>query len=401
MRSRSIVILLAGVVVVFMSFGLGVSVGSRQAPVITTPLEELINVFRTQAEPSATQTFAEVWNDIHDRYVNGSIDTTTLVRGAIRGMVEGLGDPYSAYFDPKQAKEFADEINGTFEGVGMEVGFKDNRLAVIAPLPETPAARSGLQAGDIILQIDKQDTEGWSLDQAIRKIRGPKGSTVVLVIRRGQAEPQEISVVRDTIVVSTVTAKILTVQDRSIGYIQISSFTEDTAPKVRKEIQVQLAKSVVGFVIDLRNNPGGLLDASVDVTSIFVDNEVVVSEVDQAGKHQDLRSNGRRLVDGQPVVVLVNGGSASASEIVAGALQDLGRATIVGQQTFGKGSVQQLKDLPDGSTLKLTIAKWYTPKNRSISDSGITPDLVIAPADSGEADVQLDKATSLIIENLL
>ncbi len=399
MRSRSILLLFAGVVVVFLSFGAGVNVGSRQAPT-APPLDRLLNIFRAQADPTVIQTFEDVWTSIHNRYVNGAVDQTALVRGAIKGMVGGLGDPYSAYFDPTEAKEFADEINGTFEGVGMEVGFKDGQLAVIAPLPETPAARAGLQAGDIILRIDKQDTDGWSIDQAIKKIRGPKASTVVFEISRGQAEPLEISVVRDTIVVSTVKAKILTVEKHLLGYIQISSFTEDTTAKVRQEIQAQLAKAVEGFVLDLRNNPGGLLDASVDVASIFIDDGVIVSEVDQAGQHQDLRSNGRRLVDNQPVVVLVNGGSASASEIVAGALQDLGRATIVGQQTFGKGSVQQLEELPDGSTLKLTIAKWYTPNNRSISELGITPDVVIAPAESGEGDAQLDKATALMIEKL-
>lgn len=399
MRPRSTLLLFAGLIVAFLSFGAGVNVGSRQAP-SAGPLERLVNVFRAQADPSSVKTFEDVWTAIHERYVNGAVDTTALVRGAIKGMVGGLGDPYSAYFDPTEAKAFADEINGTFEGVGMEVGFKDDRLAIIAPLPGTPADRAGLEAGDLILQINKEDTDGWSIEQAVQKIRGPKGSTVIFRISRGPAEPQEISVVRDTIVVSSVSAKILTVDHHSIGYIRISSFNEDTSGKVRQEIQSQLAKSVDGFVIDLRNNPGGLLDASVDIASIFVDNEVIVSEVDQAGQHQDLRSSGRRLVDNQPVVVLVNGGSASASEIVAGALQDLGRATIVGQQTFGKGSVQQLEELPDGSTLKLTIAKWYTPKNRSISDHGITPDVVIAPAESGTDDVQLNKATELIVDKL-
>ena len=166
---------------------------------------------------------------------------------------------------------------------------------------------------------------------------------------------------------------------------------------MRQEIQGQLAKSAEGFVIDLRNNPGGLLDASVDIASIFVSDQVIVSEVDQAGRRQDLRSTGGRLVDAQPVTVLVNGGSASASEIVAGALQDLDRATIIGQQTFGKGSVQQLDDLPDGSTLKLTIAKWYTPKNRSISEQGITPDIVVEPGTDSATDPQLDRATSELV----
>jgi carboxyl-terminal processing protease len=283
---------------------------------------------------------------------------------------------------------------------GAEKGFKENQLAIIAPLPGTPAERAGLQAGDTILQIDAQDTDGWSIDQAIKKIRGPKGSTVVFVIRRNQDEPKEISVVRDTIVVSTVTAKMLTVDQHQVGYIKISSFTEDTVAKVRQEIQGQLAKSAEGFVIDLRNNPGGLLDASVDIASIFVSDQVIVSEVDQSGRRQDLRSTGGRLVDAQPVTVLVNGGSASASEIVAGALQDLGRATIIGQQTFGKGSVQQLDDLPDGSTLKLTIAKWYTPKNRSISEQGITPDIVVEPGTDSAADPQLDRATNELIRLL-
>lgn len=400
MRSRSVLLLFAGVILAFVSFGAGVGYANRQAAGIDSPLEPIVRLFSGSKDETAVRTFEEVWAAIHDRYVDGQVDDAALVRGAIRGLVGGLGDPYSTYFDPVEAKEFADEIKGTFEGVGMEIGFKENQLAIIAPLPGTPAERAGLQAGDIILQIDAQDTDGWSIDQAIKKIRGPKGSTVVFVIRRNQDEPKEISVVRDTIVVSTVTAKMLTVDQHQVGYIKISSFTEDTVAKVRQEIQGQLAKSAEGFVIDLRNNPGGLLDASVDIASIFVSDHVIVSEVDQSGRRQDLRSTGGRLVDAQPVTVLVNGGSASASEIVAGALQDLGRATIIGQQTFGKGSVQQLDDLPDGSTLKLTIAKWYTPKNRSISEQGITPDIVVEPGTDSASDPQLDRATNELIRLL-
>ncbi len=400
MRSRSILLLFAGVTLAFVSFGAGAGYANRQTIGVDSPLAPIVRLFSGSKDVTAVRTFEEVWTAIHERYVDDKIDDAALVRGAIRGLVSGLGDPYSTYFDPSEAKEFADEIKGTFEGVGMEVGFKENQLAIIAPLPGTPAERAGLQAGDLILQIDAQDTDGWSIDQAIKKIRGPKGSTVVFIIRRNQDEPKEIRVVRDTIVVSSVVAKMLGVEQHQLGYIKISSFTEDTVAKVRQEIQGQLAKSAEGFVIDLRNNPGGLLDASVDIASIFVNDQVIVSEVDQAGRRQDLRSSGGRLVDAQPVMVLVNGGSASASEIVAGALQDLDRATIIGQQTFGKGSVQQLDDLPDGSTLKLTIAKWYTPKNRSISEQGITPDIVVEPGTDSTTDPQLDRATSELVKVL-
>lgn len=400
MRSRTVIILFAGAVIMFVSFGAGVSYGSRIAAVTKSPLETILSVFSRQGDPSAIRTFEEVWATIHNEYVQGEIDDTALVRGAIRGIVGGLNDPYSVYFDPEEAKAFAEEISGTFEGVGMEIGFKEEQLAVIAPLPDTPAERAGLRAGDFLLQIDNQDTEGLSIDEAIKKIRGPKGSTVTFIIRRGTDEPKEIVVVRDTIVVSTVTSEIVTSGDHTIGYLKISGFTEDTTTKVRQEVQRHLAKSVDGFIVDVRNNPGGLLDVSVDIASIFVDNQVIVREVDQAGKRQELRSSGRRLVDAQPVVVLVNQGSASASEIVAGALQDLDRAVVIGEQTFGKGSVQKLAELPDGSTLKLTIAKWYTPKNRSISEQGITPDILVTPAADDEVDTQRNRAIEEIVKQL-
>lgn len=399
MRSRTVLLVLAAAVLTFVSFGFGVTYG-RDTATLPSPLAAIQKVFSTVDDRGSVRTFEEVWTSIHRQYVEKDINDAALVQGAIRGLVGGLGDPYSTYFNPTEAKEFADEINGTFDGVGMEVGFKDSVLAVIAPLPATPAERAGLQAGDLILQIDEQDTNGLSIDEAIKKIRGPKGSTVNFLIQRGDEEPKKISVVRETIVIRTVTAKILPAENRKIGYLQISSFTDETVINARKEIQNFLTQDVDGFIVDLRNNPGGLLDASVDITSMFVDQQVVVREIDQTGEQKSIQATGGRLVDNQPVVLLVNGGSASASEIVAGALQDLGRATIIGEKTFGKGSVQQLVELPDGSTLKLTVAKWYTPKNRSISESGITPDIVIAPDESGEADVQLDRAISEILAKL-
>ncbi len=400
MRSRGVLILLVGAVVTFVSFGYGVSYGQRQSATDVSPLTELVNIFSRTADPSAVRTFAATWDTIHDRYVNGDLDDTALVRGAIRGLVGGLNDPYSTYFDPAEAKEFAAELNGTFEGVGMEIGFKDDRLAIIAPLPGTPAARAGLVAGDLLLKIDELDAEGLSIDEAISHIRGPKGTAVVLIIQRGTAEPQEVKVVRDTITIKTITTKMLNAGGQPIGYIQLTSFSEDTVANVRREVQSLLTQSAAGFILDLRNNPGGLLDASVEVAGIFVGPEVIVRETDKNDQRQERQATSQAVIGSQPVVVLVNGGSASASEIVAGALQDLGRATIIGQPTFGKGSVQQLEELPDGSTLKLTVAKWYTPKNRSISEQGITPDILVEPAESGEVDAQLDRALSELATKL-
>jgi carboxyl-terminal processing protease len=332
--------------------------------------------------------------------VNANIDDAKLLTGALTGLVSGLGDPYSTYMSAETAKQFEDEISGTFEGIGMQVGYKEKQVVVIAPLPDSPAEKAGLLASDVILSVDGKDVSAMNLDQVIGAIRGKKGTSVVIVIQRGKDQaPKTFTVTRDVITVASVTGKIETHNGRQIGVITISSFSQDTGKELRAKVNSLKASSLDGIVIDLRNNPGGYLDQAVDVTSVFVSHGVVVEEVDRNGSKKTFNVNGNAPLGTKNIVVLVNGGSASASEIVAGALQDAGRAIIVGTQSFGKGTVQNYESLPDGSSLKLTIAKWLTPKGRSISEHGITPDIVVEapdPASASTDDPQMTKALDLL-----
>lgn len=342
----------------------------------------------------------DVWNRLHTEYVNPNVNDRNLLQGALSGLVQGLGDPYSTFMSAADAKKFQDEISGTFEGVGMQVGYnKDNKVTVIAPLPKSPAETAGLQAGDVLLTVDGKDVSVLNLDQVVNAIRGQSGTIVTLTIQRG-SDPQAktFKVKRSTINVDSVTAKVTTVNGRRIAELAISSFNLDTGRELRAKAKTISASSLDGVLLDLRNNPGGYLDQAVDVASLFIPSGPVVAEVDRNGKRKTFDVVGQADLAPKKVVVLVNGGSASASEIVAGAMQDTAHGTIIGTQTFGKGSVQDYQTLADGSSLKLTVAKWLTPKGRSISDHGITPDIVVAMPTSttDQDDPQRDRAWEIL-----
>jgi len=353
--------------------------------------------------------FWDVWEKVRRDYVHQPVSEVGLFYGAIKGIVAALDDPYSVYFDPEESEEFARELNGTFEGIGAEIGFRDSRMIIVAPLPETPAARAGLRAGDHIVEIQGEDTVGMALDTAVGKIRGPKGTEVVLTIYRiGWDEPREIGIVRDQITVASVTAtRVDAVGDEDeggpIAIIRMSQFNEDTVRNFDAETRAALLSGARGIILDLRNNPGGFLEAAVEVAGAWIDRDTVVIERTTGGGEVPFTPRRRATLAETPTVVLVNGGSASASEIVAGALQDAGLATIVGETTFGKGSVQNYEELPDGSSLKLTIAEWLTPKRRSIDRQGITPDEIVAFAEEDAAsgtDPQRDAALRILREAL-
>ena len=321
------------------------------------------------------RTFSEVLTQVQKNYVDDT-KVKDLVQGAIRGMLSTL-DPHSAYMTPEMYKEMQVETKGEFGGVGIQIGVKENRLAVIAPIDGTPAQRAGIKAGDYITKVNDESTKDLSLMDAVQKMRGPKGTKVNLTIQRdGTADPLQFTLVRDTIKIESVKSKVLD----NIGYVKLTQFQEATGRDLGRVLKQFKEQKVQSTILDLRNNPGGLLTAAVEVSEQFLPNgKLVVYTKGRESKKDEWFAKGRDQMDDSPMIILVNEGSASASEIVAGALQDYGRAVIVGTTSFGKGSVQTILPLGDGSGLRLTTAKYYTPKGRSIQSTGITPDIVIKP----------------------
>lgn len=320
------------------------------------------------------KTFAESLSLVRKNYVE-EVDEKDLVYGAIKGMLNSL-DPHSSFMPPEAFKEMQIDTKGEFGGLGIQIGIKDNMLTIIAPIEDTPADKAGVQAGDKIIKIDGESTKDISLHDAVAKLRGPKGTSVTITImREGLEEPKDITIVRDIIKLKSVKYKVL---DDNIGYVKLTQFQEKSSGDLKKALKKLEDSNINALILDLRNNPGGLLKGAVDVTSQFLPpgKLVVYIKGRDGDKNEFNTQNGNTYFD-YPMVVLVNGGSASASEIVAGALQDWGKAVVLGTQTFGKGSVQTVIPLSDGSALRLTTARYYTPKGRSIQTTGITPDIEV------------------------
>ena len=321
--------------------------------------------------------FTEVLSLIQSNYV----DETTprdLVYGAVRGMLETL-DPHSAFMPPEVYKEMQVETQGAFGGLGIEITIKDRQLTVVSPIEGTPADRAGIQAGDRIVQIDGKPAKDMTLMDAVRRMRGPKGTKVTLsILREGLAEPRQVTLTRETIEVKSVRSMDL---EGGIGYVRVSSFQERTGRDLERVLGQLEKAGMKALVLDLRNNPGGLLNQAVSVADKFLDKGQLIVYTEGRTKGNDLRFTAEHVngLPRVPMVALVNGGSASASEIVAGALQDHKRAVILGTQTFGKGSVQTVLPLADGSGLRLTTAKYFTPGGRTIHQKGITPDIIVEP----------------------
>ncbi|XOU94792.1 MAG: S41 family peptidase [Candidatus Kerfeldbacteria bacterium] len=342
--------------------------------------------------------FWEVWDSAKNNYVNKPIDDEVLFYGALEGIAGSLDDPYSVFLNPEATREFNRELNGSFEGIGTEIGIKNNQLTIISPLDNSPASKAGLQAGDVVIKIDGEDTYEMSLDYAIGLIRGTKGTEVVLTVLSENDEIiKDISIVREVITVESVSWEIL---DNKIAYIKIIHFNSDTYQNFTNIASEILVNDIDGIILDLRNNPGGYLDSAVDVSGEFLEDKVVVIEDFGTNKIEYTSSGNAKLKDYKSAV-LVNGGSASASEIVAGALQDYKYATIIGEQTFGKGSVQEFEQFDDGSSLKLTVAKWLTPNGKNIDEFGITPDIEVEFTKedyNNDTDPQLENAIQLLSE---
>lgn len=336
----------------------------------------------------STLKFVRALQIVQSRYVE-EVPMETLMNGAIKGMVDSMGDPHSIYMDPKMYKEFMIETEGSFGGVGIVVGVKDKMLTVVSPIEGTPGEQAGIKSGDQILKIDGIDTKDLALDQAVSKIRGPEGSQVVLTIKRGDEAIKDYALTRSNIQIKTIAGKML---PGNIAYIRLAMFNEHTGEEFMQKYQELEQAGMEAIILDLRDNPGGLLDESVKVANKFVPKGPVVSVVMRDG-HRETHSSNLAAVK-YPVAVLVNGGSASASEIVAGAIQDTKAGTLVGTKTYGKGSVQTLLRLDNGA-IKLTIAKYLTPADRSINDVGIEPDVPIEQPVTGP-DIQLEKAIEIL-----
>ena len=318
--------------------------------------------------------FAEVLSQMEKNYVE-PIDSAKLIDGALQGMVNTL-DPHSAYMPPDVYREIQVDTKGEFGGLGIQIGLKENRLMVIAPIDGTPADRAGVKAGDYIAEIEGTSTKNMTLVDAVNKLRGPKGTKVSLTLKRdGQPAPIKVTLTRETIKIQSVKSQMM---DDHIGYIRLTQFQEQTGADLRQALKRLTADGAQSLILDLRNNPGGLLTSAVEVSEQFLPkSKLVVSIRGRSGASEEYRANGESPVVDLPMIILVNAGSASASEIVSGALQDWGRAVLLGVTTFGKGSVQTIIALSDGSGLRLTTAKYYTPKDRSIHGVGIVPDIVV------------------------
>ncbi len=351
-------------------------------------------------EKAGLEKFEEVLLIIKSTYVE-KISSKKLIAGAIKGMMESLDDPYSRYLDKSHFQMVEEETAGNYEGVGIMLGMEDSKLTVISPIKDTPADKAGIKTDDTIIKVDKKSTKNMTINQAVKLIRGPKGTTVVLTIeRKGEKEPLEFELERAKIETPNVSSKIV---EDDIGYVHLHFFGGGSADRVKEAVEELKDQGAKGIILDLRNNPGGLLDESIDVASVFMDSGVVVKIKERKGAEQVFRTRGH--ADSKiPLVILVNKGSASASEIVAGAIQDTDRGVVVGETTFGKGSVQDVRRLSDGSGILITIAQYFTPKGRSLHKKGVKPDEVVKTDKEvplKDEDPQLDRAKEIIRDIML
>ena len=310
------------------------------------------------------------------------VEQEDLINGAINGMVQALDDPYSDYMDTKEAKNFHESISSSFEGIGAEIQELDGFIQIVSPIKESPAEKAGLKPNDKVISVDGKSIQGMSATEAVLLIRGEKGSTVTLSIERpGMVEPMDVSIVRDTIPIETVYGEMIEGEE-GIAKVQLTSFSENTTKELINTLNELESQGMKGLVLDLRQNPGGLLDQAIAIASLFLpDNEMILQIEDREGNRQEIKSSSSHSNPDVPLVVIVDKGSASASEILAGAFKESGNITLVGEKTFGKGTVQRAQDFKDGSNLKFTTEKWLTPKGNWIHKKGITPDVEVALPD--------------------
>ncbi|MCS6964826.1 S41 family peptidase [Thermoflexus sp.] len=376
----------------------GMSAGSPRtphaAPAVSTPAPP------PQDLQQAFKIFWEAWKLVQDEYYGEIPAPQTVAYGAIRGALQTLGDPYTSFIEPKIARILQEDASGQFEGIGALVRMnRDNKLEIVRTFEGSPAQKAGLRAGDLVVKVNGQSIVGYSIYEAIALIRGPAGTSVTLTIERpGQRDPLEVTVTRARITIPIVETRML---PENIAYVQLFDFSAQATRQLREQLKALLAQNPRGLILDLRDNPGGFLDQAIQVADLFLSEGVVAYERMKDGEERVFRSKSGDIAEKIPMVVLVNAGSASASEIVAGALQDRGRARLVGERTFGKGSVQLSHTLSDGSELRVTIARWFTPNNRAIHGEGLNPDVEVKVEpgpETGGADPQLQRAIEVLLQ---
>lgn len=398
---RSVTTILVGIIVVAVFLGGTFTAGYELGR--SRPKNIIVKGITNVGDKDATANFGlfwEVWDKLKSEHLYGAeAEDQTLVYGAINGLVDSLDDPNTIFLKPEVSKKFEEDIRGQFGGIGAEIGVRDGNIVVIAPLPDSPAERAGLKARDVILKINDNDTGGVDVNEAVIQIRGEIGTKVTLTIgREGLSEPRTFTITRDVIRVPTVKTTFI---EGSIAHIQLYNFNENAPGAFYEAIMKAASEGTNGIILDLRNNPGGFLEVAVNIAGWFIpQGELVATEELRSGDKREFRTTGNGSLKDIPIVILVNGGSASASEILAGALRDHRDVPIIGEQTFGKGTVQELQTLSDGnSKLKITIAHWRLPDGELIEKTGITPTIEVKfteeDAEAGE-DPQLDKAVEVV-----
>ncbi len=421
---RNIFILLTLLV---LSFGVGYSLGVKGVNITTNGISSLEITSKTSSKYSSVDfsLFWDVWDRLNRYYIDKkAVDAEKMVFGAISGMVSSLGDPYTVFLPPDQNKDAKDDLGGRFEGIGAQLGVKEKKIVVVAPLKGAPAESAGLKAGDWIIKVDNQETASWTLPYAVSKIRGEKGSKVVLTVLHKAAEKTEdITVTRDSIKVASVEWEVKNIKYQKsnikyeiskdecsecekIIYLKLSRFGDDTTNEWNKAVDAinetmkQWSNGTIkGLVFDLRNNPGGYLSGSVFIASEFLSDGIIVIQENTGGRETVYKVNRTGKLLTIPIVVLINKGSASASEIVAGALRDRNRATLVGETSFGKGSIQEAQELANGSGIHITTAKWLLPSRKWINGTGLEPDIKQENDDKQPGtDLQLEKAIEILLK---
>jgi carboxyl-terminal processing protease len=389
LSKKRIIVFFSSVIVIFAVFGLGFWTG-KSSVVCEVCQPQDINF----------SLFWEAYQELRAKYVDpAKFDVQKIIYGAVSGMVKSLGDPYTVFFPPDDSKRFLEDVRGTFEGLGMEVGVKNGQLQVVSPLEGTPAQKAGFRPGDKILAINGTSTATLSLEEAVNLMRGPKGTSVTLTIFRDEWDnSKEITVVRDVISIPSLEWKLM---DDNIAYVHLYHFSENASPDFQKAALEILNSPAQRIILDLRNNPGGYLEVAQEIAGWFLERgeSVVIEDFGNGKEKSEYKADGNAALERYPLVVLINEGSASGAEILAGALRDDRNIKLIGDKSFGKGSVQEMDALTDGSSLKITIARWLTPSGKTITDVGLEPDVKVEMTDKDyqeNKDPQLDKAVEIV-----